>query len=104
MDFDTRIAVRRQIDAVMRKRIGIPQAQVSVTRSRKQGDAGRRWDDGQVLASLQGVAAAEGVPLTKLTTAAYRRRRDADPSIGLSLNALRPRLAAGVPNCPRRLK
>jgi hypothetical protein len=103
VDYDTRIALRTKIDAATRRKVGLPARSATVAR-KPRGDASRKWSDDEIAASLERVAALEGVSLDELKLAAYRRRRAADPSIGLSVNALQPRLAAGILLCPRRLK
>lgn len=101
MDSNTRMHVRRQIDAANRKKLGLPARRAAVVV--QHGDAARKWTDEEVVASLREIAKREGVPVTKLTLAAYRRHRSKDPLCGLSINALRPRLAAGISNLPRKL-
>jgi hypothetical protein len=101
VDSATRIHVRRQIDAANRRKLGLP-ARKTVVR-REHGDATRKWTDGEIVASLTEIARLEGCTVGELKQAAYRRHRAANPHCGLSLNALRPRLAAGIAGLPTRL-
>jgi hypothetical protein len=102
MDRSTRIAVRRQIDSVMRKRLGLRQVKHVSTipkRSHKHGV----WKDGEIATALKRIADQEGCPIEELQLRVYRRYIQADPGCAPSMNTIKGRLLAGVAGCPERL-
>jgi len=89
MDHDTRVAVRRQIDSTMRKRLGLPQVVRASTTQRQS--TGKTWTDDEIQAALRKVSELSGEPLDKLTLATYCRIRDANPHLGPTRKILRQR-------------
>lgn len=102
MDSATRMHVRRQIDAAVRRKNGIPARRVVVTREARS--TGTTWSDDAIANALERVADLYECSVDELRLRDYRKAIADHPGIAPAINTLKTRLARGIMCCPERLK
>ncbi len=90
MDFETRRALRKQVDSAVRKRLKIKTSTRASTKPVAQSP-GKTWTDDAIHEALRKIAEIAEVPVTELRLADYCRIRDANPSLGPERQCLRRR-------------